>query len=86
MRSHLCPGDHPKVQEEIHTKYVIREIHIITFTLFFNNNYLQYFIGEKIPKQSSSFSSPREINGSFSTSSSSSEEFATEDFDLEVRS
>ena len=50
-----------------------------------NNNYLQCFIGEKIPKQSSSFSSLREINGS-SFSSSSSEESATEDFDLEVRS
>lgn len=57
------------------------------YSFFFNsyNNYLQCFIGEKIPKQSSLFSSPREMNGS-SSLSSSSEEFATDDFDLEVRS
>ena len=39
-----------------------------------------------MPKQSSSFSSPREMNGSSSLSVSSSEDAATEDFDLEVRS
>ena len=40
-----------------------------------------------MPKQSSSFSTPREMNGSSSSlSSSSSVEFATEDFDLEARS
>ena len=44
--------------------------------------YLQCFNGDRIPKQSSSFSSPREINGS----SSSFEELATDGSDLEARS
>ncbi|KAH9679286.1 hypothetical protein KPL71_026070 [Citrus sinensis] len=48
-------------------------------------NYLQCFTGGKIPKQSSSFSSPREMVGS-SSSSSSSEESATDDFDRKARS
>ena len=40
-----------------------------------------------MPKQSSSLSSPREMNGSsFSSSSLSSEDSATEDFDREARS
>ena len=40
-----------------------------------------------MPKQSSSLSSPREMNGSSSSSSSlSSEDSATEDFDREARS
>ena len=85
VRSNLCLGDHPKVQEEIqiHTKW---EKYMDKYFFFnSNNNYLQCFIGEKILKQSSSFSSTREINDSSSSSSSSSEESATEDFDLEVR-
>ena len=39
-----------------------------------------------MPKQSSSFSSPRETVGSSSSSSSSSVESATEDLDREARS
>ncbi|KAL9419523.1 hypothetical protein AB3S75_037310 [Citrus x aurantiifolia] len=49
------------------------------------HNYLQCLTGGKMPKQSSSFSSPSEIAGS-SSSSSSSEESATEDFEREAKS
>ena len=59
------------------------------YFFFFNTsaiqNYLQCFIGGRIPKQSSSLSSPREMNDS-SSSSSFSEELATDGSDLEARS
>ena len=86
MRSHLCPGDHPKIHTHLQRENTIENYNGNNL-LFFYSNYLQCFIGEKISKQSSSFSSPREMNGSSSSSSSSSsEESATNDFDREVRS
>ena len=82
-RSHLCPGDHPKIYNQSNSKMYL------LFTLLFfshqDNNYLECFNGENMPKQSFSFSSPREIKGS-SSPKVLEEELATDVSDLVARS